>query len=92
MVTLGRRPMLGSHWLLMRCVLGATPQLIQIEVSPYKGNRNLYRHTTFIHIADYDKRMKRKGPDGHATGKIWRPRVTRWCLMGDATEGWLHQC
>lgn len=34
LVTLGRRPMHGSHWLLTRCVLGAAPLLIQIEVCP----------------------------------------------------------
>ena len=38
-VTLGRRPLHGSHWLLTRCVLGATPQLIQIEVSPHRDDR-----------------------------------------------------
>ena len=53
-VTLGRRPLHGSHWLLTRCVLGATPQLIHIEVSPTEMAESVqtYRH---LHVADYDK-------------------------------------
>lgn len=43
MVTLGRRPLQGSHWLLTRCILGATPQLVQIEVGLHRDDRTCTR-------------------------------------------------